>query len=233
LIRILTNIEQYRYIDINISGYLMNKSVISFFYLLLIIVINSCSKYRTPSLPPIEELKSEWLLNRYEKDEEFRNGIESPLPDSIKVDFPGLKYFPFNPHLIFVVKLQEYMEKEKMLMGTSTGESREYIRYGYIEFIAEKQINRLSIYRSEKSELSEHPFLPFTDRTTGKQTYGAGRYLEIIEISDDYYLINFNNAYNPYCVYNTKYSCPIPPEENGLSIAIHAGELYEKTSIIN
>jgi uncharacterized protein (DUF1684 family) len=76
-------------------------------------------------------------------------------------------------------------------------------------------------------EYKDHLFLPFTDLTSGEETYTAGRYIDLSfeDIIDNKVVIDFNKAYNPYCAYvSGKYNCPIPPRENTLSVAILAGE---------
>ena len=67
-------------------------------------------------------------------------------------------------------------------------------------------------------------FLPFADATSGKETYPSGRYLEVHELPDGRVVADFNYAYNPYCAYNEQWTCPIPPAENRLPVAIRAGE---------
>jgi hypothetical protein len=111
-------------------------------------------------------------------------------------------------------------------MATNTGEIRDGLRYGYIEFDAEGQRCRLQVYRLDDSGDSGKAslFIPFRDSTSGKETYGAGRYLDLDENTSGIYELDFNRAYNPYCAYGEGYSCPIPPEENRLAIPIRAGE---------
>ena len=104
-------------------------------------------------------------------------------------------------------------------MQTSTGDLQTYTRYGQIQFKIENKDYTLTIFSSGHGY-----FLPFVDSQAGKETYGAGRYLEPQELPGDYVSVDFNLSYNPYCAYNDLFSCPIPPAENRIQVAITAGE---------
>ena len=116
-------------------------------------------------------------------------------------------------------------------METSTGEMRLYRRYGRITFQVNGEEAQLTIYSDPHGQ---DFFLPFRDATSGKETYGAGRYLDnhrpaLTPLANDQFQIDFNFSYNPYCAYNPHYSCPLPPRENWLSVPIEAGEKnYDK-----
>jgi len=111
-------------------------------------------------------------------------------------------------------------------MTTNTGEIREALRYGYFELRLEGRDLHLHVYRMEDSSNPGKPnlFIPFRDATSGKETYGAGRYLDLAENTSGHYDLDFNLAYNPYCAYGGDFICPVPPEENRLPVAIRAGE---------
>ncbi len=106
-------------------------------------------------------------------------------------------------------------------MQTSTGSVQEYMRWGKISFPVDGQAAELTVFKDP-----EHGdyFLPFADATSGKETYGAGRYLEVHTQDDGRVLVDFNYAYNPYCAYNERWSCPLTPFENRLTVPIRAGE---------
>lgn len=106
-------------------------------------------------------------------------------------------------------------------MTTSIGTQDLFLRYGYFEFKLEEKTYTLQAY---KSHHADSLFLPFRDGTSGKESYGASRYLDIKEHELDDYTIDFNLAYNPYCAYSDSFSCPLPPTENWLSVQIRAGE---------
>lgn len=157
--------------------------------------------------------------DRKMKDEYFKADPQSPLTEAQKLDFSGLNYFPEDPALRFVLKLQPFTEKEIVSIQTSKGDVRSYVRYGEIHFTIDGEKARLTVYETEHGF-----FLPFVDALAGQETYPAGRYLEIEDHGDGMYLVDFNLAYNPYCEYNDRWSCPLTPSENHLSVAICAGE---------
>jgi uncharacterized protein (DUF1684 family) len=107
-------------------------------------------------------------------------------------------------------------------MQTSTGEIRSYVRWGKVTFQVDDQTAELTLYSSPGQPTF---FLPFTDSTTGTESYDAGRYLDVERLAGDHVLIDFNIAYNPYCAYSAHWSCPIPPAENRLKVPICAGEM--------
>ncbi len=156
---------------------------------------------------------------RQAKDEFFEKDGQSPLTDNQKLNFHGLNYFPENPALHLVLPVEEFATKEKIKMPTSTGEVQLYNRFGKIKFEVDGQPAELTIYASRDGF-----FLPFVDALVGKETYGAGRYLEPSLAGGGKLLIDFNYAYNPYCAYNENWSCPITPAENRLKVPIRAGE---------
>jgi uncharacterized protein (DUF1684 family) len=158
------------------------------------------------------------------KDEFYSSDPQSPLTEAQKQTFTGLHYYPENPDLKFTLKIEEFSKKGMVSIQTSKGDVRSYERFGKITFPVEGKSVSLTIYRAEKDF-----FLPFIDNQVGKETYPAGRYLEIEPLADGKYLVDFNMAYNPYCAYNDRWSCPLTPAENRLKVPIRAGEmLYEK-----
>ncbi|MEW6569089.1 MAG: DUF1684 domain-containing protein [Chloroflexota bacterium] len=156
---------------------------------------------------------------RREKDEFLRTSPYSPLTPEQQRAFAGLRYFPPNPELALTVEVDEFPQKARISMQTTTGEVQTYERFGRFKFQVEGQEVRLTIYHNENGY-----FLPFADALAGKETYGAGRYLEPEELPDGHFAVDFNLAYNPYCAYNDRWSCPITPAENRLKVAIRAGE---------
>jgi uncharacterized protein len=163
--------------------------------------------------------KSQLAEFRAEKDAFFKTDRQSPLTREQKKDFKGLKYFPENPALRLEVTVEEFPEKQDIEMQTSTGDIQKYQRYGRFKFKVDGQEAQLTIYGEEGDF-----FLPFVDSLAGKETYGAGRYLEPERLDDNRFLVDFNLAYNPYCAYNEAWSCPLTPFENRLKVPIRAGE---------
>lgn len=155
-----------------------------------------------------------------EKDKYFSRDPHSPLTRAQRKDFGGLKYFPENPQLSLEVLVERFDHPVEVEMQTSTGAVQVYTRYGRFKFEVEGVAAELTLYHSEGGF-----FLPFADALAGKETYGAGRYLEPEAVGKERFLVDFNYAYNPYCAYNDIWSCPITPAENRLKVAIRAGEM--------
>lgn len=157
---------------------------------------------------------------RRHKDEFMREDPHSPLGPEQRAEFNGLSYFPLNLALRCDLALDRDVSVEPITMETSTSGSREYRRAGKVQFEVEGESAVLMIYQGTLGEL----FLPMRDATSGKESYGAGRYLEPEMTTPDTVLVDFNYLYNPYCAYNEQYSCPLPPLENWLQVPIKAGE---------
>ena len=141
--------------------------------------------------------------------------------------FQGLDYFDFDPN--YQVKAIFKKDKgPKFNMRTSTSRMAIYRRYGYFYFEIANQKCTLEVYQSpslrKQKQYRDHLFLPFRDKTTGKETYGAGRFIELTIPESNEFILDFNTAFNPYCAYSPRFSCPIPPEVNTLTIDIRAGE---------
>ena len=161
---------------------------------------------------------------RAEKDRFFRSSPYSPITD--RADFTGLNYYPPDPAYRYTLPLEPVEEPQPLLFQTSTGDERTYYRIGTVDFEVEGQPARLAIYQSDEHD---ELFLPFRDATSGNETYGAGRYLEPERLASGEVVVDFNLAYNPFCAYSEDYSCPLPPFENHLKVAIRAGEkAYKK-----
>ena len=162
---------------------------------------------------------------RKEKDYWFRESHESPIRHGLRPDFRGLNYYPVDPMFRFCAKLTELPKQEVLRFPTSKGTEQEYHRYGYFEFPVEGQTVRLNVYKPVHGHgRQEFLFVPFRDATSGKETYGAGRYLDLEPQPYGGYDLDFNRGYNPYCAYSDDYVCPLPPPENWLPVAIRAGE---------
>ncbi len=157
---------------------------------------------------------------RKSKDEFFKTDPHSPLSDDQKRHFDGLKYYPEDQALRFDVRLSRFDQPEEVHMQTSTGDQQHYLKLGTFDFTVDGREAKLTVYGSHNGDA----FVPFTDATSGKETYGAGRYLDLEWVGGDRFLVDFNLAYNPWCVYSPRYSCPIPPRENRLNAPIRAGE---------
>jgi uncharacterized protein len=155
------------------------------------------------------------------KDTFFKENYQSPLDQVERASFTGLKYYPENPELCFDLALEKFPKPEKVIMPTSTGDQQDYWHIGRISFPVKDQIAVLHVYLAVDG--GEY-FLPFVDATAPLETYGGGRYLEPDDLGDGQLHVDFNLAYNPYCAYNDRWSCPVPPPENRLAVRIEAGE---------
>ncbi len=153
------------------------------------------------------------------KDDFFVQDGQSPLTPGQKKAFKGLIYFPPNPALNLEVTVEEFPDKQRIEMQTTTGDIQEYERYGKFSFMVEGHLVELTIYHSEDGY-----FLPFVDSLASKETYPAGRYLEPEALGNNRFRVDFNLAYNPYCAYNEYWSCPLTPFENHIKVPIRAGE---------
>ena len=158
---------------------------------------------------------------RKSKDQYFGKSNDSPLLTEQRNHFTGLVYFPENSGLRFEVTIDEFPEKQVTEILTSTGEPRPHLRWGSLSFAVEGQDVTLTVYRGVDGV---EFFLPFADATSNKETYGSGRYLELLALDEEKFLLDFNYAYNPYCAYNPRWSCPIPSFENRLQVRMQAGE---------
>ena len=157
---------------------------------------------------------------RAEKDRVFRKEPHSPLTPEQRDAFAGLVYFDENPQLVINGTVDRDVEPGEVRMATSAGEEQVYQRYGVVRFRVDGEAAQVVLYASDDSDVL---FIPFRDATSGHETYGAGRYLEVHAHGDDV-TIDFNYAYNPNCAYDPAWSCPLPPAENWLKVPIRAGE---------
>ena len=165
--------------------------------------------------------EDEITLYRHQKAEFYRNSPKSPFREQ-KVTFSYLDYYPVN--ISFRVKATYIPSQslQKLSLATSTGTFDTLVVAGTASFNWEGENQTLLVLSS--NSLDENLFIPFQDATTGKSTYGAGRYLEVSRPDSKYIMLDFNKCYNPYCAYTEGYTCPFPPKENRLGIAIEAGE---------
>lgn len=172
-------------------------------------------------------LLSESAESQKELNESYLNQETSILEIDDFKKFEGLEFYPLDTKYIVRAQFIRTPNEQPFLMPTSTSRLPEYVKYGEAHFYLEGKELILSLYQStdlaKDSEYADYLFLPFTDLTSGNGSYGGGRYLDLKIPEGDTLIIDFNKAYNPYCAYNSKYSCPIPPEENDILVRIEAG----------
>ncbi len=157
----------------------------------------------------------------------FKNEEKSPLTVKDFRDFKSLNFFPISDKYIVKATFVKAKNEKVFQMKTSTSRQPEYIKYGELHFVLEGKECKLNLYQNleliKKAGFEDYLFLPFSDQTCGKTSYIGGRYIDFKIPKTTTVTLDFNKAYNPYCAYNSKYSCPKIPLENDLEIEIKAG----------
>jgi uncharacterized protein (DUF1684 family) len=161
---------------------------------------------------------------RARKDEFFRGGADSPIRSADYETFLPLHYFDVDPGYAPPARLTLLDRRTRLQMPTSTGKIRDMERVGYLEFTLKGESRRLTAFAEADAAQVSRLFVPFSDLTSGTETYQAGRYMDIDPQSSGVYVVDFNLAYHPYCYYNAEYDCPFPPSENRLKTPVRAGE---------
>jgi len=169
------------------------------------------------------------LQYRADKDDYFRTGHASPVPDADRAAFAGIPYFPVDESFIAEgLVLEPYTGDEpvRFEIPTTDGRLRPAERAGVFRFDLAESPQRLTAYRMAGADgaARESLFVPFLDATSGTETYGAGRYLDLEPDDDGTWTLDFNVAYHPSCVYDARFSCPLTPAENRLGLRVEAGE---------
>jgi len=158
---------------------------------------------------------------------EFADKNESPLNVEDFKNFKALDFFPIDSKFIITAKFVKSTNEKVFEMKTSTDRLPKYKKYGALFFEIEGKEFKLNLYQNleliKKDGYADYLFLPFSDLTCGKESYIGGRYIDMRIPKGESAIIDFNRAYNPYCAYNHRYSCPIVPLENDLDIEIKAG----------
>ncbi len=161
-----------------------------------------------------------------ERNETFLKESWSPLLEEDKESFQGLNYYDYDINWRFEGPIQLFSDPDTIIILGSKGEERKCFNFGYFNFFKNGKNYKLMILKfpPHKEGAKFYFFLGFWDKSSGKETYGGGRYIDIEENPENYYVVDFNYSYNPYCAYNHRYSCAVPPLENRLSLEIKAGE---------
>ena len=187
-----------------------------------LLFICSCSSKKRPILG---ESEYQIALNSV-----FKDASVSPLKKKDLKNFNGLAFFPIDSSFIIKASFTKKENATSFVMKTTTDRIAMYKEYGVINFLLKGKNYEMTIYQSDEDSQNEKRknrlFLPFTDATSGNTSYGGGRYMDLTatDIDEDQTIeINFNNTYNPYCVYNEKYSCTLTPKKNHVDTEITAG----------
>lgn len=173
---------------------------------------------------PKDDVAKQARMEREAKDEFLKHHPESPIPPALRGAFRGLAYYDYDLKFRFDVKLDRYPTPEPVTLATSKGVPRPMLKWGSFTFTIDGQTRTLQAYISAHAHGEASLFVPFRDATSGRETYGAARYLDLPVTRNDRYVLDFNAAYNPYCAYSDDYVCPFPPRENWLDIPVRAGE---------
>lgn len=175
-----------------------------------------------------KDYKTRIQKNRMEKRKHFKYADASPLTNEQKKDFRELNYFSIDTQYRVQADVEQLADQDTFQMAYKNGKAQAYVRFARLTFRLKGEKATLFAYRNvdDRKRESQNPlFIPFYDKTNGKLTYGGGRYLDVkMQAVGDSLTLDFNKAYNPYCAYNDRYACPVPPPENRLDIAIEAGE---------
>ncbi len=180
-------------------------------------------------IPPPDSWVEDLAIARDDRDAYFGTSAETPLLAEDREGFDGLDYWEPDPDYYLVGSVRFYAEPEELTLATTAGEFRPCQRIGWISGVIKDQAFKLQVYRLldvRPGPQSTGFFLPFTDNTSGTETYPAGRYLSIEGPPGGPYVVDFNTAYNPSCAYGepSRFACPVTPPENRLQIPIEAGE---------
>ena len=158
---------------------------------------------------------------------EFKDTTESPLTKENYKIFKGLEFYRIDPKYRIVARFIRTPDEQPFGMKTTTDRLPVYVKYGEAYFEIDGVQCKLNIYQNQDlikhEQYRDYLFIPYLDKTSGKESYGGGKYLDLRIPQGDSIVIDFNKAYNPYCAYNHRYSCPIPPYENTLNVEVKAG----------
>ena len=191
----------------------MNRFSILLFSLFLLLNCDNRKRFNTDLTPFQRE------INDF-----FKDASVSPLKKRDLKNFRGLDFFAYDPIYLVTAKLTKTPKEKPFMMLTTTDMVVEYIKYGTVSFELLDNQYSLDIYKNlEDPNEQDNLFLPFLDDTNSNESYGGGRYINLDIAQVDNLIIDFNSAFNPYCVYDEKYSCPIVPRENYLPLEIKAG----------
>jgi len=173
----------------------------------------------------VENYKRKIKESRIGKDQFFKEHFQSPILQEERANFTKLNYFEPNPDYYFELELKKLDKKESVKIEDTGGNLRDFLKWGKFTFKVNDQQCVLYAYKSDNTDT--RLFIPFKDATNGKETYGAGKYIDLEKDKDkigNKWIVDFNLATNPWCAYSSNYACPLIPFENILKVKILAGE---------
>lgn len=197
-------------------------------------LIYSCATLKSESAQAVDNqgnIKKEITTHQQNLNVKYSDPSTSPLKENAK-DFKGHSFFPIDLAYRVQAQFTPLEDQPFFEIATSGPLKPAYRKYGYLTFTLHGQTHQLTLLQNRNNSRNplyrDYLFLAFTDLTSGDSTYGGGRYIDMKIPKGDNLILDFNKSYNPYCAYTTGYSCPIPPEENFLEVAIEAGIKLEK-----
>ena len=193
--------------------------------ILVILVVAGAALYYTLTKSSDEEIYVERIQK--ERDRQFRFlrfNIDSPLEEHQKKEMTQLTFYPIDINYRIRARLVPAEDRRMLEIPMTDGTVEKYLKHSYAEFQLEGQPMRLLLLQAANEPDKRNFFLAFADATSGEETYGGGRYINLRQDGKNSVTIDFNLAYNPYCAYNPDFACPLPPRENILEIPIRAGE---------
>ena len=185
----------------------------------IILLIGCFSAFSQPYQARLAAFRADYLKDL--------GGPQSPIT---KDDLKDVHFFEADSTYNVTASVEILSNEKPFMMPSFSGEGKQFIRYARLNFTLHGRDLKLTLYKNIPAPGStipqEYLFLPFTDQTNSKETYGGGRYIDYTaaDIKDGRLNLDFNKAYNPYCAYSTGYRCPVPPQENDLDLKIIAGE---------
>ncbi len=187
---------------------------------------NNTTNSQQAGTPEDDAARRQLAAFRRQKDKFFRESDDSPILPEEKAEFTGLNYYPVDLDYRVDATLVPEAHPGVFRVQTTAGGHKEYTRAGRLAFEIKGQPLSLTVFLPPADEPlhGNRLFVPFRDKTSGKETYGAGRYIDLNKKADNQYTLDFNRAYNPYCAYSPYYACPLPPGENNLPVELCAGE---------
>ncbi|QRM89626.1 DUF1684 domain-containing protein [Lacinutrix sp. WUR7] len=189
------------------------------FYLLILTSVLSCAQEKQPLLGD-----TDW---QREQNADFKDASKSPLKAKDRKTFRTLDFYKFDANFVVTAILERTPDSEWFKMKTTTDRVSKERVYGVLSFQLNGNTYRLDVYQGQdlmqKEGFEDYLFLPFIDNTNGDTTYGGGRYIDLRIPEGDTLTLDFNQAYNPFCAYNEKFSCPIVPRNNYVDESVEAG----------
>ena len=195
--------------------------------ILLLIIASAISIQSITTDRKIEAHRKEIRQWQSDLNKEFADSAETCLSTADCLRFHSLDFYPINYKYRVKARFERTENEKEFGMRTTTDRLPIYVRYGIAHFTLDGKKQKINIYQNVKfaktDKYKDYLFMLFMDKSSGKESYSGGRYIDLRIPEGDSIIIDFNKAYNPYCAYNHKYSCPIPPDDDYFDLDILAG----------